>query len=59
VATLLGVVLPLTYTLNWLLNRVRSQRTSRDGERLGMDLHELGANAYPEYMIHNDEFMER
>jgi ammonium transporter, Amt family len=58
-ATLLGVVLPLTYSLNWLLNRVRSQRTSREGERLGMDLHELGANAYPEYMIHNDEFMER
>jgi Amt family ammonium transporter len=59
IATLLGVVLPLTYSLNWLLDYVRPQRTSREGERLGMDLHELGSGAYPEFMIHNDEFMER
>ena len=59
VATLLGLVLPLTYGLNWLLDRVFPQRTDRDGERLGMDLHELGAGAYPEFMIHNEEFVER
>jgi ammonium transporter, Amt family len=59
VATLLGLVLPLTYGLNWLLDRVFPQRTGRDGERLGMDLHELGAGAYPEFMIHNEEFVER
>jgi Amt family ammonium transporter len=59
VATLLGVVLPLSYTLNWLLDRLHPQRTSREGERLGMDLHELGAGAYPEFMIHTDEFVER
>jgi ammonium transporter, Amt family len=59
VATLLGVVLPLTYSLNWLLDRIHPQRTNREGERLGMDLHELGAGAYPEFMIHNDEFIER
>jgi ammonium transporter, Amt family len=59
VATLLGVVLPLSYSLNWLLDRVLPQRTGREGERLGMDLHELGAGAYPEFMIHNDEFVER
>jgi len=59
VATLLGVVLPLTYSLNWILDYVRPQRTSREGERLGMDLHELGSGAYPEFMIHNDEFNER
>jgi ammonium transporter, Amt family len=59
VATLLGVVLPLSYSLNWLLDRFYPQRTSREGERLGMDLHELGAGAYPEYMIHTDEFIQR
>jgi Amt family ammonium transporter len=59
VASSLGVVLPLSYGLNWLLNRVYPQRTGREGERLGMDLHELGAGAYPEFMIHNDEFVER
>ena len=58
IASLLGVVLPLSYSLNWLLDRVHPQRTSREGERLGMDLHELGAGAYPEFMIHNEEFVE-
>jgi Amt family ammonium transporter len=59
VASLLGVVLPLSYSLNWLLDRVHPQRTDSEGERLGMDLHELGAGAYPEFMIHNEEFLER
>jgi ammonium transporter, Amt family len=59
VATLLGVVLPMSYGLNWLLDRVSPQRTGREGERLGMDLHELGAGAYPEFVIHNDEFVDR
>jgi Amt family ammonium transporter len=59
VASLLGIVLPLSYGLNWLLDRVHPQRTSCEGDRLGMDLHELGAGAYPEFVIHNEEFVER
>jgi Amt family ammonium transporter len=59
VASLLGVVLPMSYALNWLLDRVHPQRTGSEGERLGMDLHELGAGAYPEFVIHNEEFVER
>jgi Amt family ammonium transporter len=59
IATLLGVVLPMSFTLNWLLNRLCPQRTTREGDRLGMDLHELGAGAYPEFTIHNDDFMNR
>jgi Amt family ammonium transporter len=59
VATLLGVVLPMSYGLNWLLDRFCPQRTDREGDRLGMDLHELGAGAYPEFMIHSDEFVQR
>lgn len=55
IATLLGFVLPLTYALNWLLNRVYRQRVERDGELQGMDLFELGAGAYPEFDIHGDE----
>ncbi len=58
VATLLGVVLPLTYTLNWLLDRVYTQRVPAEGERLGMDLYELGAGAYPEFVSHTDEFIQ-
>jgi len=59
VATLLGLVLPLTYGLNWLLNRTYPQRVAVDGEREGMDLYELGAGAYPEFATHTDEFMPR
>jgi Amt family ammonium transporter len=57
VATLLGCVLPLTYGLNWLLDRVLPQRVAPEGERHGMDLHELGAGAYPEFLTHNEEFL--
>lgn len=59
VATLIGFVLPLTYGLNWLLNRVLRQRVGIEGEHQGMDLHELGAGAYPEFMTHSDDFMQR
>ena len=59
VATLLGFVLPMTYGLNWLLGRFIPYRVSVDGERQGMDLHELGADAYPEFVVHADEFMQR
>ena len=30
-------------------------RVDPDGERIGMDLHELGGGAYPEFVIHRDE----
>lgn len=59
VATLLGFVLPLTYGLNWLLNWVYPQRVAPEGERQGMDLYELGAGAYPEFVTHTDEFTQR
>jgi ammonium transporter, Amt family len=55
IATLLGFVFPLVYLLFWLLNRVVPFRVEPDGERLGMDLHELGGGAYPEFVIHRDE----
>jgi ammonium transporter, Amt family len=59
VATLLGFVLPLTYSLNWLLNRFYPQRVAEEGERQGMDLYELGISAYPDFATHSDEFMPR
>jgi Amt family ammonium transporter len=55
IATLLGLILPLLYLLFWLLNRVVPFRVDPDGERIGMDLHELGGGAYPEFVIHRDE----
>jgi Amt family ammonium transporter len=59
IATLIGFMLPLTYTLNWLLNRFYPQRVAREGERQGLDLYELGAGAYPEFLTHSDEFLQR
>ena len=55
VATLVGFVLPLTLGLNWLLNRVYPQRVSPEAERQGLDLYELGAGAYPDFVTHTDD----
>ena len=55
IAALLGVFLPLVYLLFALLNRIVPFRVDPDGERIGMDLHELGGGAYPEFVIHRDE----
>lgn len=59
VATLLGFVLPLTYGLNWILNIFYPQRVDGEGEQQGLDLYELGAGAYPEFVVHSDEFTQR
>ena len=59
IATLVGFVLPLTYFLNWLLNRIYPQRVAAEGERQGMDLFELGAGAYPEFITHSEDFTQR
>ena len=56
VATILGFVLPLTFGINWGINRVWPMRVSLEAERQGLDLHELGAGAYPEFITHGDEF---
>ena len=58
-ATVLGFVFPLAYGLNWLLNRVSPFRTDSEGEWQGLDLHELGAGAYPEFVSQGEEFMPR
>ncbi len=59
IATIIGFVLPLTYGLNWLASRVYAYRVAPEGERQGLDLHELGGGAYPEFIVHNEEFMDR
>jgi Amt family ammonium transporter len=59
IATLLGFVLPLTYGVNWLLDRIHRQRVAPEGERQGMDLYELGAGAYPEFITHSEDFTQR
>jgi Amt family ammonium transporter len=55
IATLLGLLFPLLYLLFFVANRILPFRVEPDGERLGMDLHELGGGAYPEFVLHRDE----
>jgi len=55
IATVLGFILPVSYGLNKLIGIALPFRVSKDGERQGMDLHELGAGAYPEFMTHTDD----
>jgi Amt family ammonium transporter len=55
ISALLGFFLPLIYLLFALLNRVVPFRVEPDGERIGMDLHELGGGAYPEFVVHRDD----
>ena len=55
IAALLGLALPLVYLLFRLLDCVLPFRVNAEGERIGMDLHELGGSAYPEFVIHSED----
>lgn len=57
IASLLGLILPLAFGLNWLLNRIIPQRVTAESERQGTDLFELGAGAYPEFVTHREDWM--
>jgi Amt family ammonium transporter len=59
IATLLGLMLPLIHVLHLVLNRFIRFRVDADGDWQGMDIRELGAGAYPEFVIHADEFVPR
>jgi Amt family ammonium transporter len=59
VGTLLGFVVPLAYGINFLISRIVTHRVDAAGERQGMDLYELGAGAYPEFMTHREDFLRR
>jgi Amt family ammonium transporter len=59
VATLLGLMFPLIHGVNLVLNRLAQYRVDRDGDWQGMDIRELGAGAYPEFVVHADEFVPR
>lgn len=59
IATFLGFVLPWIHVINTILNRLVPYRVDRDGDWQGMDIRELGAGAYPEFVVHSDEFMPR
>ena len=59
IATVLGILFPLLHGVNLLLNRLLPFRVGRDGDWQGMDIAELGSGAYPEFVVHADEFVPR
>jgi Amt family ammonium transporter len=59
IGTLAGFVLPFGFVANWLLNKLVPYRVTAAGERTGMDLYELGAGAYPEFVTHREDFSRR
>jgi Amt family ammonium transporter len=59
IATLLGLIFSLLHAGNLILNRLFRFRVDSDGDWQGMDIRELGAGAYPEFVIHADEFVPR
>jgi Amt family ammonium transporter len=59
VAALLGFMLPVLYGVNILIDRYMPYRVDSDGDWQGMDIRELGAGAYPEFVVHADEFVPR
>jgi Amt family ammonium transporter len=59
IAALLGFMLPVIYVGNLLLNHFVRYRVDNDGDWQGMDIRELGAGAYPEFVVHADEFVPR
>lgn len=59
IATLLGLMFPLIHLLHLLLNKLIPFRVDADGDWQGMDVRELGAGAYPEFVVHAEEFVPR
>jgi ammonium transporter, Amt family len=54
VATLLGVVFTLTFAINMAIEAVMGQRVSAAAELEGLDIPEMGAVAYPDFVLKSD-----
>jgi Amt family ammonium transporter len=51
VSTLIGFVFSLSYTVGWLMDLIIGQRVSAEDELAGLDIPEMGALAYPEFVL--------
>jgi Amt family ammonium transporter len=51
VATLLGVVFPTVFAINWAIDKVVGQRVSAKVELEGLDVPEMGQLGYPEFEL--------
>ncbi|HUM04432.1 MAG TPA: ammonium transporter [Terriglobales bacterium] len=51
VGTLLGCVFVVSYVANWVIDIVVGQRVSAEDELAGLDIPEMGALCYPEFVL--------
>ena len=54
VATLLGFVFSLSYTANMVIHFIIGQRSAAADELEGLDIPEMGALCYPEFVLKPD-----
>ena len=58
IATLVGFVFTFSYVLNWILDAIMGQRVSAETEVAGLDIPEMGALGYPDFVFEPEpEFM--
>jgi len=55
VGTLLGFVFSLSYIANWVIDVIVGQRVSAADELEGLDIPEMGALCYPEFVLKEEE----
>jgi Amt family ammonium transporter len=51
IATLIGFVFTFSFLLNWGLDALMGQRVSAEAEVEGLDIPEMGALGYPEFVF--------
>ncbi|MDE3200236.1 MAG: ammonium transporter [Acidobacteriota bacterium] len=51
IATLVGFVFTFSYVLNWILDVIMGQRVSAESEVAGLDIPEMGALGFPEFVF--------
>ncbi len=51
IATLVGFVFTFSYVINWILDVILGQRVSAETEVAGLDLPEMGALGFPEFVF--------
>jgi Amt family ammonium transporter len=51
VGTLIGLIFSLSYVANWIIDMVVGQRVSAADELEGLDIPEMGALGYPEFVL--------
>ena len=55
VGTLIGFVFSLSYVANWVIDVIVGQRVPAKDELEGLDIPEMGALCYPEFVLKPDE----